>query len=92
VVAVGRAVAISGERSDLRVNGQFGESGLAGGPEWIEVGRLLLGGLDGFRVKGGGCESAVGFPVLLDGRDASEKAGFVQGAALDGEAAVSVAV
>ena len=37
-------------------------------------------------LKGGGGESAIGFPVLLDGSDAAEKAGFVHGAAIDGEA------
>ncbi len=52
----------------------------------IEVGRILLCGFYGFRVKSGGGESAVRFPVLLDSSDASEKAGFVHGAAIDGEA------
>src|ERR1700687_5611447 len=89
MVAVGRGVAIFGQRRDLRVNGQFGESGLARGPELIEVGRLLLSRLDDFRAKGGGCESAVGFSVLLDASNASEKAGLLHGAALDGEAIVS---
>ena len=55
----------------------------------IEVGRLLLSRLYDFRAKGGGCEAAVGFPVLLDGSNASEKAGFVHGAALDREPVVS---
>jgi hypothetical protein len=52
----------------------------------IEVGRLLLSRLDDFRAKGGGGESAVGFPVLLDGCNASQKARFVHGAAIDSQA------
>ena len=86
MVAVGRGVAIFGQWGDLRVNWHLGESGLAGSPELIEVGRLLLGGLYGFGVKGGGRESAICFSVLLDGSDASKKAGFVHGAAIDSEA------
>ena len=84
--AVGGGVAVIGQRGELGVDGQFGEGGLARGPEGIEAGGILLGGFDVFRLKGGGCKCAVGFPVLLDRGDAAEKAGLVHGAAFDGDA------
>jgi len=78
--------AVAGERGESRVDGQFGEGGFAGGPELFEVGGILLGGLDGLGCEGGGGESSVCLPVLLDDGDTAEEARFVHGAAVDCEA------
>jgi hypothetical protein len=84
--AVGAGVAVVGKGRDLRVDGQPGEGGFTGGPKLVEVGRLFLRRLDGFGLEGGGGESAIRAAVLLDGRDAAEKARFVHRPSVDGEA------
>lgn len=86
VVAVSGGVAVLGEEGEFGVDGEFGEGGFAGGPELVEVGGVLLRGLDAFGREGGGGEGPVGFAVLFDGGDAAEEAGFGEGAAVDGEA------
>jgi hypothetical protein len=57
VVAVSGGVAEVGEEGEFGVDGELGEGGFAGGPELVEVGGVLLRGLEAFGLEGGGREA-----------------------------------